>query len=97
LAAFVAMIGFAAMRRGCIGIVTVLGLIAAPAFARCEDKSQQNAADDAGLKGDLDAASKCATPQQVEQSQKKLEDAAANAKSKQKRRQPDQNDDPNHR
>jgi hypothetical protein len=91
LAVFVARIGFAAMRRGCIGIVTVLGLIAAPAFAQCEDKSQQNAADEAGLKGDLDAASKCATPQQVEQSQKKLEDAAANAKSKQEGRRPDQN------
>jgi putative aminopeptidase FrvX len=50
-----------------------------------------NAADEAGLKGDLDAASKCATPQQVEQSQKKLEDAAANAKSKQEGRRPDQN------
>jgi hypothetical protein len=46
----------------------VTGLIAAPAFAQCEDTSQQNAADEAGIKGDLDAASKCATPQQVGQS-----------------------------
>lgn len=52
----------------CIGIAMLTGLIAAPAFAQCEDTSQQNAADEAGIKGDLDAASKCATPQQVGQS-----------------------------
>jgi hypothetical protein len=71
----------------------VLGMIGTPAFAQCEDKSQQNTADEAALKGDLDAASKCATPQQVEQSQKKLEDAAAKAKSKQDGRRPDQDRD----
>jgi hypothetical protein len=75
----------------------ILGLIAAPVFAQCEDTSQQNTADEAGLKGDLEAASKCATPQQVEQSQKKLEDAAMNAKSKQESRRPDQNRDTNRR
>jgi hypothetical protein len=39
------------MRRGCIGIVMVLGLIAAPAFAQCEDKSQQNTTDEAAVRG----------------------------------------------
>jgi hypothetical protein len=85
------------MRYGCIGMVVALGMIATPAFAQCEDKSQQNTADEAGLKGDLEAASKCATPQQIEQSQKKLEDAAENAKNKQERRQSDQNRDTDRR
>jgi hypothetical protein len=97
LAAFVIGVGFVQMRHGCIGLVMALGVIAAPAFAQCEDKSQQNTADEARIKGDLDAASKCATPQQVEQSQRKLEDAAANAKNKQEGNRPDQNGDPNRR
>jgi hypothetical protein len=33
----------------------------ASALAQCDDKSQQNAADEAGIKGYLGAASKCAT------------------------------------
>jgi hypothetical protein len=53
----------------------------APALAQCDDKSQQNAADEAGIKGDLDAASKCATQADKAQSEKKLEDTAAKAKS----------------
>jgi hypothetical protein len=52
----------------------------ASALAQCDDKSQQNAADEAGIKGDLGAASKCATQADKEQSEKKLEDAAARAK-----------------
>ena len=51
------------------------------AFAQCDDESQQNAADEAGIKGDLGAASKCATQVDKEKSQKKLEDAAAKAKN----------------
>jgi hypothetical protein len=36
-----------------------------------------------GLKGDLKSASKCANPADAAQSQKKLEDAAAKAKTSQ--------------
>jgi hypothetical protein len=50
------------------------------ALAQCNDKSQQNAADEAGIKGNLGAASKCATQADKAQSEKKLEDAAAKAK-----------------
>jgi hypothetical protein len=73
-----------------MGIAMASGVIATSAFAQCEDMSQQNTADEAGIKGDLSAASKCATPQQVEESQKKLEDAAAKAKTKQGGNRPDQ-------
>jgi hypothetical protein len=52
----------------------------ASALAQCDDKSQQNAADEAGIKGYLGAASKCATQADKAQSEKKLEDAAAKAK-----------------
>jgi hypothetical protein len=52
----------------------------ASALAQCDDKSQQNAADEAGTKGDLGAASKCATQADKAQSEKALEDAAAKAK-----------------
>jgi hypothetical protein len=51
----------------------------ASALAQCDDKSQQNAADEAGIKGYLGAA-KCATQADKAQSEKKLEDAAAKAK-----------------
>jgi hypothetical protein len=67
----------------CAGIVLALTIVTGPAFALCEDKSQQNAADEAGLKGDLESASKCAEPGDAAQSQKKLEDAAARAKNRQ--------------
>jgi hypothetical protein len=67
----------------CAGIVLALTITTGPAFALCEDKSQQNAADEAGLKGDLESASKCANPADAAQSQKKLEDAAAKAKTRQ--------------
>jgi hypothetical protein len=48
-------------------------------FAQCEDKSQQNAADEAGVNGDLSAASKCANKADAAKSEKKLEDAAGKA------------------
>jgi hypothetical protein len=67
----------------CAGIALALTIVTDPVFDLCEDKSQQNAADEAGLKGDLESASKCATPADAAQSQKKLEDAAARAKSSQ--------------
>ena len=59
---------------------TLLICSEAPAHAQCDDKSQQNAADEASIKGDLSGASKCATQAEKEGSQKKLEDAAAKAK-----------------
>jgi hypothetical protein len=54
-------------------------LSATHGFAQCEDKSQQNAADEAGVKGDLSAASKCADKADAAKSEKKLEDAAGKA------------------
>jgi hypothetical protein len=54
--------------------------LAASASAQCDDKSQQNAADEAAIKGDLAAASKCAGPSDVARSEHKLEDAAVRAK-----------------
>jgi hypothetical protein len=64
----------------CIAL-TLLICSEAAALAQCDDKSQQNAADEAGNKGDLGAASKCATQADKERSEKKLEDAASKAKS----------------
>jgi hypothetical protein len=61
-------------------IAGALAIVSAThAFAQCEDKSQQNAADEAGLKGDLSAASKCANKSDAAKSEKKLEDAAVKA------------------
>ena len=64
-------------------IALALGVAPTPVFAQCEDKSQQNAADEAGTKGDLKAASKCATQDDIDRSEKKLENAAERAKDKQ--------------
>jgi len=69
-------------KTNCAIIALATSIVAAPAFAQCEDKSQQNAADEAGIKGELSAASKCATPADVARSEKKLEDAAVKAKSR---------------
>jgi Ni/Co efflux regulator RcnB len=62
-------------------VLTLMMCSESLALAQCDDKSQQNTADEAGIKGDLDAASKCATQADKERSQKKLEDAAAKAKT----------------
>jgi hypothetical protein len=68
------------MRSRSLCIASALAIISATqAFAQCEDKSQQNAADEAGVKGDLAAASKCATSSDKARSEKKLEDAAVKA------------------
>ena len=69
------------MRSRLLCIVLTLMMCSETALAQCDDKSQQNAADEAGIKGDLGAASKCATQADKERSQKKLEDAAAKAKN----------------
>lgn len=67
----------------CAMIVLVLGVAQTPVLAQCEDKSQQNAADEATVRGDLNAASKCATQDDISRSEKKLEDAAEKAKGSQ--------------
>ena len=46
-----------------------------------QDKSQQNSADEAQVRGDLKAGSQCATPGDKEESAKKNEDRAAKLKS----------------
>lgn len=46
-----------------------------------QDKSQQNSADEAQVRGDLKAGSECATPRDKEESAKKNEDRAAKLKS----------------
>ncbi len=69
------------MRTGILTVaVLVLACAAAPAFAECQDKSQQNAADEAGIHGEHEAASKCATQADVDRAEKKMEDAAVKAK-----------------
>ena len=71
-----------------IAIALALGsCFAATASAeQCEDKaqqdkSQQNSADEAQVRGDLKAGSECATPRDKEGSVKKNEDRAAKLKS----------------
>ena len=70
-----------------IAFALTLSCVAATASAeQCEDKlqqdkSQQNAADEAQVRGDLKAGSQCATPGDKEESAKKNEDRAAKLKS----------------
>jgi hypothetical protein len=71
----------------CLGLVAVasaltLGCLVATASAQCDNKSQQNAADEAAVRGDLAAGSECADPSDVVRSEQKVEDAAAQAKRK---------------
>jgi hypothetical protein len=68
------------MRRQLIAVA--LSWLATPAFAQCDDKSQQNTADEAAVKGDLAAGSKCADAATVNRSEKALEDAAERARAK---------------
>src|ERR1700704_5664461 len=72
------------MRLGLIAAASALTLCCLPgtALAQCDDTSQQNAADEAAVKGDLAAGSKCASPSDTARSQQKLEDAAVQAKRK---------------
>jgi hypothetical protein len=62
--------------------VMIVGCLGTVAHAQCDDKSQQNAADEAIPKGDLTAASKCADAADRLRSQKMLEDAAERAKAR---------------
>jgi hypothetical protein len=72
--------------RVAIALALALGCFAATASAeQCEDKlqqnkSQQNSADEAQVRGDLKAGSECATPRDKEDSAKKNEDRAAKLK-----------------
>ena len=72
------------MRLGLIAAASALTLCCLPATAsaQCDDKSQENAADEAAVRGDLAAASKCAGPSDTARSEQKLEDAAVRAKRK---------------
>jgi len=69
-----------------IAFALTLSCVAASASAeQCEDKlqqdkSQQNSADEAQVRGDLKAGSQCATPGDQEESAKKNEDRAAKLK-----------------
>jgi hypothetical protein len=59
-----------------------LGCLPTTVSAQCDDKSQQNAADEAAVRGDLAAGSKCADASDVARSEQKVEDAAVRAKRK---------------
>jgi hypothetical protein len=77
-----------------IAFALFLACVAAPASAeQCEDKlrqdkSQQNSADEAQVRGDLKAGSECATPADKEESEKKIEDRAAKLKEEGKVQDP---------
>ena len=70
-----------------ITFALTLSCVAATASAeQCDDKlqqdkSQQNSADEAQVRGDLKAGSQCATPGDKEESIKKNEDRAAKLKA----------------
>ena len=68
------------MRLGLIAAASALALGCLPALAQCDDKSQQNAADEAVVKGDLAPGSSCADPSGQARSEQKNEDAALRAK-----------------
>ena len=73
------------MRRKLIATALglMLGCFVTAALAQCdENKSQQNAADEASVRGDLKAGSKCANAADMIRSEKKNEEAAERAKSK---------------
>ena len=73
-----------------IAFALILSCVAATASAeQCEDKlqqdkSQQNSADEAQVRGDLKAGSECATPDDKKDSARKTEDRAAKLKSERK-------------
>ena len=54
--------------------------VAGPAVG--QEKSQQNAADEAAVKGDLGKAKDSGDPSKVQEAEQKLEDAAVRAKQK---------------
>jgi hypothetical protein len=69
------------MRLGLIAIASALtmGCHLASASAQCDNTSQQNTADEAAVKGELEAGSKCAEPGAAARSEQKNEDAAVRA------------------
>ena len=72
-----------------ISIVVTLTLVCSAAAVSAEqcadklqqDKSQQNSADEAQVRGDLKAGSDCAAPSDKEESARKTEDSAAKLKN----------------
>ena len=76
------------MRRSiALALIFGLGCLTTTAAAeQCadklqQDKSQQNSADEAQVRGDLKAGSECATPGDKEESAKKIEEQAAKLKN----------------
>lgn len=75
------------MRRSVALSIVVLLCFTSPGSAeQCtdklqQDKSQQNSADEAQVRGDLKAGSECATAGDKENSAKKVEEQAAKLKS----------------
>jgi len=66
--------------------LAIAGFVGAASAEKCEDKlqqdkSQQNSADEARVRGNLKAGSECATPADEEHSAKKNEDTAEKLKS----------------
>ena len=66
--------------------LAISSFVGAASAEKCEDKlqqdkSQQNSADEARVRGDLKAGSECATPADEEHSAKKNEDTVEKLKS----------------
>src|SRR5215218_4543986 len=68
----------------CIRLLCAILVLAASCAdgALAQQKSEQNAADEAAVKGDLDAAKKSGDPRKLDEAEKKLEQAVEQAKSK---------------
>jgi len=74
------------MHRSALSVALALHFIFPASAEQCidklqQDKSQQNAADEAQVRGELKAGSECATPADKEESAKKIEEKATNLKS----------------
>ena len=68
----------------CIRLLCAILVLAASCAdgALAQQKSEQNAADEAVVKGDLEAARKSGDPRKVDEAEKKLEQSAEDAKNK---------------
>ncbi len=74
------------LRSIAISLSLILSWIVTASAEECgdklqQDKSQQNSADEAQVRGDLKAGSECATQRDKDESAKKNEDRAAKLKS----------------
>ncbi len=73
-------------RSMALALSLILGCLVTASAEECgdklqQDKSQQNSADEAQVRGDLKAGSECATQRDKDESAKKNEDRAAKLKS----------------